>query len=325
MNNVKVSVCCITYNHGKYLRDALESFINQITNFNYEIIIHDDYSTDNTVDIINEYKKKYPDIIVPMFEIENQYSKGIKSALKTFEKAKGKYIAICEGDDFWCDKYKLQKQFDIMEKNKKATLCFHNAVLYNRTKKTYKKYINKNDMEKEYYNKSEYNSGELLCIKYCGNIPTASMFFKKECIKTLPDFYHKLNPGDMTLKLHFAGCGKALYINEIMSAYRRNVEGSSTTTWKNDKDIKSIENRIDQFIKIIESYDEFSNYKYTTELQKCKKRYLLDFNLEKNEYDKIINSPDNYIYRIAHDDRFLLKIRIKKILYKLRKKKNGKK
>ena len=117
-NNIMVSICCITYNQEKFIRQALDGFLMQKTNFKYEIIIHDDASTDNTANIILEYEKKYPDIIKPIYQTENQYSKGKKPTLITYKAAQGKYIALCEGDDYWIDENKLQLQVDYMEKNK---------------------------------------------------------------------------------------------------------------------------------------------------------------------------------------------------------------
>ena len=100
-DDILVSINCITYNHEKYIAQAIESFLMQITNFKYEILIHDDASTDNTVKIIKEYEKKYPNVIKTIFQKENQYSKGKKVEIFGFKKSRGKYIAFCEGDDYW--------------------------------------------------------------------------------------------------------------------------------------------------------------------------------------------------------------------------------
>jgi glycosyltransferase involved in cell wall biosynthesis len=120
-----VSICCITYNHEKYIRDALEGFLVQKTNFSFEIIINDDASTDNTANIIREYEEKYPELFVCIYQKENQWSKGIRpSTTYVWPKARGKYIALCEGDDYWTDPYKLQKQVDFLETNPEYSLCF---------------------------------------------------------------------------------------------------------------------------------------------------------------------------------------------------------
>lgn len=119
MNFPLVSISCITYNQESYIRQCLDSFLNQQTNFSFEVLIHDDASTDGTADIIREYEKKYSHIIKPIYQAENQYSKGIRgiAARFNFSRALGKYIAMCEGDDYWTDPYKLQKQVDFMEAN----------------------------------------------------------------------------------------------------------------------------------------------------------------------------------------------------------------
>lgn len=103
---VMVSINCITYNQEEYIAKAIDSFLMQKTDFKYEILIHDDASTDNTANIIREYQEKYPDIIKPIYQKENQYSQGIKRVDYKFNysRANGKYIAICEGDDYWTDR-----------------------------------------------------------------------------------------------------------------------------------------------------------------------------------------------------------------------------
>lgn len=114
-----VSICCITYNHVDYIRDCLDGFLMQQCDFKFEILIHDDCSTDGATEIIQEYQKKHPDIVKPIFQKENQWSKGVRgiSSKYNFPRAKGKYIAMCEGDDYWTDPLKLQKQVDFLENN----------------------------------------------------------------------------------------------------------------------------------------------------------------------------------------------------------------
>jgi len=122
--NILVSISCLTYNHEPYIRSAIEGFLKQNTTFHFEVLMHDDASTDHTASIIREYEEKYPDIINPIYQIENQYSKGVwVSGVYQFPRAKGKYIAICEGDDYWTDPLKLQKQVDLMEKYHAASMC----------------------------------------------------------------------------------------------------------------------------------------------------------------------------------------------------------
>ena len=128
-NNVTplVSICSITYNHKPYIRQCLDSLLLQKTNFIYEIIINDDCSTDGTTEIIKEYASKYPNLIHPIFHDENQYSKGVRGmfAKFCFPQARGKYIAMCEGDDYWTDPLKLQKQVDFLESHSDYVICGH--------------------------------------------------------------------------------------------------------------------------------------------------------------------------------------------------------
>lgn len=122
-----VSICCLTYNHAPFIRKCLDGFLMQQTDFPIEILIHDDCSTDGTDDIIREYTAKYPDVIFPLYEEENQYSMGGagKMDLYNYTRARGKYIAYCEGDDYWTDPLKLQKQVDFMEANPDYSVCWH--------------------------------------------------------------------------------------------------------------------------------------------------------------------------------------------------------
>ena len=122
-----VSICCITYNHARFIRKCLDGFLMQETSFPIEILIHDDASTDGTDDIIRDYTARFPDLFFPLYEEENQYSKPNHKQidLYNFERARGKYIAYCEGDDFWTNPYKLQKQIDFLETHPDYSVCWH--------------------------------------------------------------------------------------------------------------------------------------------------------------------------------------------------------
>jgi glycosyltransferase involved in cell wall biosynthesis len=127
-----VSVCCITYNHVDYISEALDSFLMQETNFPFEILVHDDASTDGTKNIILEYAENYPEIIKAVIQTENQYSKaGLIAHRFLFPKAKGKYIALCEGDDYWTDCTKLQKQVQFLEDHPEYVITYTNSQAFN--------------------------------------------------------------------------------------------------------------------------------------------------------------------------------------------------
>lgn len=132
MDKPLVSICSITYNHAPYIRQCLDGFLMQKTNFPFEIIINDDCSTDGTTEIIKEYAAKYPDLIKPIFHDENQYQKGVRGIFVkfVFPKAQGKYLALCEGDDYWTNPLKLQKQVDWLETHPDCNLVFSNAYIH---------------------------------------------------------------------------------------------------------------------------------------------------------------------------------------------------
>lgn len=126
-----VSICCATYNHRAFIRQCLDGFMMQKTKFQFEILIHDDASTDGTQNVVQEYEERYSDIIKPIYQTENQYSKEISVNLSyNYPRARGKYIAFCEGDDYWTDSDKLQKQVDFLESHSDYVMCSHCYKLY---------------------------------------------------------------------------------------------------------------------------------------------------------------------------------------------------
>lgn len=216
-----VSICCITYNHAKYIRDALDGFMMQETDFPFEVLIHDDASTDGTADIIREYEKKYPGIIKPIYQTENQYSKGVKiSTTYNYPRAQGKYIALCEGDDFWTDKHKLQVQFDFMENHLDYSMCFHGAV-------TLGEHDSNDNGLFSHIEERDYQGQELL---ETWTVPTASSFFRTEYSKYIPnnkDFWC----GDIIVWLTMSQYGKIRAQKQKMSVYRQLSTGAVSTLY----------------------------------------------------------------------------------------------
>ncbi|WP_262731443.1 glycosyltransferase family 2 protein, partial [Alloalcanivorax marinus] len=131
--NVKqplVSVICHTFNHDRFIENALNAFLMQITKFPFEIIIHDDASTDDTANIVRRYAEKYPKIIRAIFQDENIFKKGLRPQMFSFPAASGKYIALCEGDDFWLDPNKLALQVMFLEANTDYSICYTDSVAF---------------------------------------------------------------------------------------------------------------------------------------------------------------------------------------------------
>lgn len=132
MSKPLVSICCLAYNHEAYIKKCLDGFLMQKTDFKFEILIHDDASTDQTANIIRAYERDYPDIVKPIYQSENQYSKGIRVTPKyNISRAEGKYIAMCEGDDYWTDPSKLQKQVDFLESHDDYVVSWTNYKTFN--------------------------------------------------------------------------------------------------------------------------------------------------------------------------------------------------
>lgn len=218
---VLVSIVSLAYNHAPFIRQCLDGFVMQKTNFNFEVLIHDDASMDETADIIREYEKKYPDIIKPIYQTENQYSKGVKILADIlFPSAKGRYIALCEGDDYWTDPYKLQKQVDFLEANPDYVMCSHNFKVYHEEKKTFiidSYYDNYSEQKNCTYTLDEYfnlwYTQPLTCIfrngSYLNKIPHKKYKYFRDNIF----FYYVLKEG------------KGILMSEIMAAYRKHSNG----------------------------------------------------------------------------------------------------
>lgn len=312
--DIMVSVCCITYNQEEYIRDALEGFLKQKVNFNYEIIIHDDASTDNTTNILKEYEKKYPNKIRVIYEKENQYQKGKKVGILTYNYAKGKYVAICEGDDYWTDENKLQLQVDYMEKHPECTLCFHNAQVLDMADNSKKVFIPYKKEFKQYIKKDyKYDVGELELLEF---IPTASFMFRTENLHKIPDWFEKCFVGDWPLKLIMTSFGYAYCINKVMSVYRKNAKGSLTT--KNRKtEIESINGKLSILNKkeeCVNWINEFTDYKYDYVFSMRKKEYEIERLLITNQSKKIIELKYLKGLEIRKKVKYLLKIYMPNII-----------
>lgn len=209
-----VSICCLTYNHENYIRDALEGFLNQKVSFPYEILIYDDASTDGTARIVREYQEKHPDVIRPVLQTENQYSRGVTnpSGAFNFPRARGKYIAMCEGDDYWTDERKLPIQVDYLEKHPDCSLCFHSARIVTVDG-------SRSDKRMRPYRRDRAVSPEEMIDKSCG-YPTASMVFRTKLVRQLPSYYTECPVGDTPLQLMAAASGHGYYLDRDMSVYR---------------------------------------------------------------------------------------------------------
>ena len=271
-----VSICCTAYNHEKYIAQALDSFLSQKCDFPFEILVHDDVSTDRTADIIREYAQKYPDIVKPMFQTENQYSKGVPiNETFNFPRAQGKYIALCECDDFWCDDTKLARQIAHMESDPECTFCFTNGYVHDESGvREDRAFLPYHDTDRMVYRgeSCEYTLGEIALFNF---IPTASFVFRTDALRSLPpEFTQKeCQHGDLRMKLYLTACGHAWYEHVYGCTYRENVAGSAMQIWKKEKR-DQLYKRCGTVVEMVNDVDRFSHGTATAGLNVVKEHYL---------------------------------------------------
>lgn len=247
---ILVSICCVTYNHEKHIIKCLDGFVMQKTDFAFEILVHEDASTDSTAQILREYEIKYPELFKCVYQTENQFLKQNTLVNILFKMAKGKYLALCEGDDYWSDPYKLQKQVDFMEQNIDYSMCFHNATESLNSmliKETYGAHINKQILSLEDF-----------MFKHI--VPTASILFRNNI--DFPDWTNKVTSGDKLIVFLNATRGKIYYMYEVMSHYNVNDEGVSRSL-----DHKGL-NKVYNMAYLLVKFDEYTNFEYTDILKK---------------------------------------------------------
>ncbi len=302
-----VSIVCITYNHEKYIAQAIESFLAQEATFPVEILIGDDCSTDSTARIVKRYAVECSNIRF----VENHRNRGPqRNLINLCNAASGKYIAFCEGDDYWIDSKKLQKQFELMEAHPEAKGCFHDTEIrvepglswflesdYSNTADNIMRW---STGHKKFEKKRSYVIEDYIP---CGFIHTSSMFIRWDYNLEVPEWYYTHLVGDYPIWILQIGEGHFFFIDETMSVYRKNKGGVYNFTnrndfWKKTKPdwitldqemmeyfegrgartsiIKAFEGRQkDDLIKMIKSW-------FATETSKCIKHRL-------DEYDALIS------------------------------------
>ena len=287
MNNIPlVSISCFTFNHEPYIRQCLDGFIMQKTNFTFEVLIHDDASTDRTANIIREYESKYPGIIKPIYQTENQYSKGVKIDPINYNRAVGKYIAMCEGDDYWTDPLKLQKQVDFLETHEDVSMCFHDANVIDTESNIVGNF--------KRYNQNQYALIEEILLGRGGFIPTASIVFEAQFVKSgYPDYCLNCHVGDFPLQLYLSAKGKVFYFNEVMSVYRQNA-GNWTHNFSQRDFSLQVNGWMSEFI-VTDGINALLDYKYADTITQFQADYIIGIILlphrnKKTEIKKIFGS-----------------------------------
>lgn len=243
--NIKVSVCMITYGHEKFIEEAINSVLMQEADFEIELIISNDASPDGTDEIVKTVIQNHPRGNWIKY-IKHESNLGMMpNSIFALKACKGEFIAGCEGDDYWTDPLKLQKQVDFLEKNPQFSLCFHNALLKNGENET--KMLGQLD-------KQEFDTNDILTQWF---IPSASIVFRNYPDFIFPDWYVNCQSGDIPLLLLLSLKGNLKYIDETMSVYRLHPGG--------------ISNQHKDYSKVIGMIYIYQSFNFHTNLQFDKK------------------------------------------------------
>lgn len=287
-----VAIHCLVYNHEPYLRDCFEGFVMQKTNFRFVAIVHEDCSTDHSANIIREYEAKYPDIFRPIYETENQWSKhdgSLERIMNAAIDATGaKYIAMCEGDDYWTDPYKLQKQVDFMEAHPEYSMCFHkiNVLLEDEVKENV---ISKNIPVGEWNARDIYGKW---------SVSTCSVLYRY----FHPEYDKRVLYGDIFLFLQCAEQGRIYCHNMTASTYRRHKGGKSVTLCIRD---------------IMQLYEQYrfmeKRFPSLQDISENEKNRYLDL-LCHAKYTYGIGKY-RYIYMLHHPRKFFSRYHIRTLFY----------
>jgi glycosyltransferase involved in cell wall biosynthesis len=267
--NILVSVSVVTYNHGKFITKCLDAILNQQTNFEFEIILYDDASTDNTKEIILAYINKYPNMIYPIFQNKNQYSKGVRGMMPryNFNRCNGKYIAVCEGDDYWIDNNKLQKQVDFLESNNEYSIVGGNALIISNKQDTHHHTLRIGN---------EISDFSLDDFKFQNNLIFCTTMFRNVGFKDFP--FNNSPFGDWMIYLFVLKKTKtkAKELLDIFSAYRMHSGGVFSGISKT----KSHQNHIQQLFVIFYKFRfkksnlfyQKTNFHFIEIIQQCENK-----------------------------------------------------
>lgn len=297
--DIEVSIVCISYNQEKYIAKMLESLLMQKTSFNYEILIHDDASKDQTQNIIKKYQEKYPEIIKPILQTENQFSKGNNpNIMFNYPRVKGKYIAFCEGDDYWSDPNKLQSQYEALQDHKNCMICVHDTQCVSKTGEIINRTFPPVSIKDGVITAHEYIKMELCSVGWL--FQTSSYFIRTDVIKKYVEEYNNTYPvGDLPLVLFALQKGECYYIPRSMSCYRTNSGGVMTNLKDKTKKI----NHLKKMIVGHKDFDKFTNYTYHTDFQYAIQNYSFEILYLQGEYKELLKSEYRQIFKRQRNKR----------------------
>jgi len=246
------------YNHGDYIRACIEGILMQKTTFPVQVLIHDDASTDSTRSILRDYQAKYPNLIRVFYQKENVYSiKDYDLKVKKKEIFQswciGKYEAMCEGDDYWIDPMKLQKQVEVLENDKNISLSFHNAVILWEDQSVAPRYFCSKNQKKIS------QTGDVIKKWF---VPTASIVYRTSLLdEDYMKFKYKMYSGDWSLQLYLSTKGDLHYTNKIMSVYRKQPTSQSFNKQNNTQFVNIHK------IELLRKFDIITDYNYKNEIK----------------------------------------------------------
>lgn len=272
-----LTIRCCTFNQARYIRDCLDGFVMQKTNFRFEAIVHDDASTDGNAEIIKEYGEKYPNIIKPILETENQWSKGDGSLARIMdENTRGKYVAWCEGDDYWIDPLKLQKQVDFLEAHPEYSMCWTDA------------YEETNGERRAYnrYSESCQSSMEDIIEKGGAFIPTCSIVARREVYEAMPDEAKGWYVGDYPLQMWCGWSGKCWYLKEQTCVYRAMAVGSWSERQFKKPDSAKLLRMYENERPMMDAFNKITQYKYNNSFEIHAAKSFFNLLVLSKEYKK---------------------------------------
>ena len=260
-----VVIRSLVYNHEPYLRDCLEGFVMQQTTFPFVAVVHDDCSTDGSAAIIREYAEKYPHIIKPVYETENQYSKGTlgRAMKEACGKYGAKYYALCEGDDYWTDPHKLQKQVDFLEAHPEYAMVCCNCEIHTPTEK----YVSHEDHIKggwAHCAEDREITPEETIERHGRYARTAGIMYHRRVLDMMPESTMNCEAGDFRLQLSAMLAGKIYHMNDNMFVYRFMVPGSWTAKNEGMLDSEKLLTSMQRLLDMLEVFNEKTHGRYET-------------------------------------------------------------
>ena len=273
------------YNHEKYIAQAIEGVVNQVTSFKYRLLIGEDCSTDKSREIIEKYVKLYPDKITPFFHSKNVGA--FENSKVLFRECTSKYIALCDGDDYWTDPFKLERQITFLENNPQYVGCFHN---------TEERFEDDPDAASGLYcNYPAARSISFNDLCYMNIIPTCSVVYRNGLFDKFPDWYYRLTMGDWPLHLLNAQFGDYWYIPKVMAVHRLHKK----STWMLQDQNRNVQFVIDAYDIMIAGFEQGKSYAYAEELKRGREAFIRSREMEaKNKRPGYKNRAKNLIIRM---------------------------